>query len=128
MFSCEIFNRLVFVQPRVFFIKLWPFRDNSYYFMPTVTATPVDFLKVRLAILNAWSHKQEDYLFQAGRKRHIGTEIDLGIDLMWGKGSDTLKHMFFRLEGGYMIFGKQVSPDYRSPGIFSIQARIAFVL
>lgn len=101
---------------------------NSFYFMPTVTYAPLDFLKVRLAVLNAWSHKQEGYLFQTGRGRHIGTEVDIGLDLSWGLGEDTLRHMLLRLEGGYMVFGSQVSADYDAPGIFSIQARLAFVL
>jgi hypothetical protein len=101
---------------------------NSYYFMPTVVAHFVDFISLRLGLLNAWSHKQDGVLFPRGRGRHIGTELDIGLDVRWGKGDDTLRHLLLRLEGGYLFFGSQVSADYDSYGVFSIQARLAFVL
>ena len=101
---------------------------DSYYFIPTVVLQPFDFAVLRMAVLTAWSHKQDGILFQKGRGRHIGTEVDMGLDLTWGMGDDDLRHLFFRLEGGYLFFGPQVRPDYDASGAFTVQARLAFVL
>jgi hypothetical protein len=101
---------------------------NSYYLMPTLVANFVEFFTMRLAVLSAWSHKQDGYLFPTDRGRHIGTELDLGMDVRWGKGDDTLSHLLLRLEGGYLLFGSQVQDDYNARGAFSLQARLAFVL
>jgi hypothetical protein len=101
---------------------------NSYYVMPTLQANFVEFFAMRLAVLNAWSHKQDGYLFPEGRGRHIGTEVDIAMDLRWAKGEDTLKHLLLRLEGGYLLFGSQVRDDYDARGAFTLQARLAFVL
>lgn len=101
---------------------------DSFYFMPMVSASPVEFLKVRLAVLTAWAHRQDGALFPTGRGRRIGTEVDLGLDVKWGLGDDELSHLLLRVETGYLFFGPQVAPDYAAPGSFSIQARVAFVL
>ena len=101
---------------------------DSYYFMPTVVLQPFDFAVLKMAVLSAWSHRQDDILFQKGRGRHIGTEVDMGLDLAWGMGNDDLRHMLLRLEGGYLFFGPQVRPDYGVSGAFTLQARLAFIL
>lgn len=101
---------------------------NSFYFMPTVSLEFLETLTMRLGVLSAWSHKQDGFFFPKDRGRHIGTEVDMGFDVKWGMGDDTLRHMLLRLEAGYLLFGSQVSPDYRSNGVFSLQARLAFVL
>jgi len=101
---------------------------DSFYLMPMVSASPIDFLKVRLAVLTAWAHRQDGALFPTRRGRRIGTEVDLGLDVKWGLGDDELRHLLLRIETGYLFFGPQVAPDYASPGSFSIQARVAFVL
>ena len=58
--------------------------------------------------------------------QHIGTEIDLGVDVRWG-GVAGMEHLFFRFDMGYLIFGKQVADDYDAPGIFALRMRLMFV-
>ncbi len=101
---------------------------DSYYFAPTLVLKPFDFAVIRMAVLSAWSHRQDDILFQKGRGRRIGTEVDMGMDLAWGLGDDDMRHLLLRLEGGFLFFGPQVRPDYDAAGAFTVQARIAFVL
>lgn len=101
---------------------------NSFYFMPTASLEFMESFTMRLGVLTAWSHRQDGYFFPQNRGRHIGTEADLGFDIKWGMGDDTLRHMLLRLEAGYLLFGSQVRADYRSHGVFSLQARLAFVL
>lgn len=101
---------------------------NSYYVMPTVSLEFIEALTMRLGVLSAWAHKQDGFFFPKDRGSHIGTEVDVGFDVKWGVGDDTLRHMLLRLEAGYLLFGSQVKPDYDSFGVFSLQARLAFVL
>ena len=91
-------------------------------------------LTLKAALLTAWSHRPEQYLFRVtgcekGTKgascrltdNHIGTELDVGVDLRWG-GVPGIEHLFFRFDLGYLIFGKQVASDYDAPGVFALSA------
>ena len=101
---------------------------NSAYVMPSVRLTPLDFLVLKLAVLSAWVSRQDGLLYPRGRSKYLGTELDLGVDFIWGVGADDLPHVFLRIEGGYLLFGGQIAPDYESPGSFALRTRLAFVL
>lgn len=101
---------------------------NSYFIYPRVLWHVSDKLTLKLAVLTAISHQQDDqdFLFVRGRGKHIGTEIDIGVDFKWG-GPLGREHLMFRLDMGYLIFGDQVKDDYDSPGIFALRARLMMV-
>lgn len=112
---------------------------NSTFFYPRMRWKPNRLMTLKLAVLTAWSHRPEGFLFAlkgcekgakgAGcriTKQHIGTEVDAGLDVAWG-GRPGMEHLFFRFDLGYLFFGKQVSGDYDSPGIFALRMRLMFV-
>jgi hypothetical protein len=112
---------------------------NSYFLYPRARWRLHPLVTLKLAVLTAWSHRPEEFLFkltgcEEGAKgvgcriqdNHIGTEVDLGVDIAWG-GTPELRHLFFRFDMGYLIFGKQVSGDYEAPGIFALRMRLMFV-
>ena len=110
---------------------------NSYFLHPRVRWHVNKNLTLKLALLMAWSHKSgpDNFLFdkvscdgESGpcMENYIGTEIDFGLDFRWA-GRVGHEHMMFRLDMGYMVFGKQVRDDYDAPGIFALRARLMMV-
>jgi len=110
---------------------------NSTFLHPRVRWHVNKSLTLKLALLMAWSHKSgpDNFLFdkvscegESGlcMERYIGTEIDVGVDFRWA-GRVGHEHLLFRLDMGYLVFGKQVRDDYDSPGVFALRARLMMV-
>lgn len=113
---------------------------NSYYLYPRMHWDLNKMVTLKVAVLTAWSHRPEEFLFKVTgcekgvkgtgcriKDQHIGTEIDVGVDVKWG-GQAGFEHLFFRFDMGYLVFGKQVSSDYDAAGIFALRMRLMFVL
>ncbi len=101
---------------------------GSGFVFPTIRFRPLDFVVLRAGLLAAWASAQDGLLYPKGRSKHLGTELDLGVDFVWGSDAEASRHLFLRVEGGYLLFGGQLSPDYDSPGSFAFRTRLAFVL
>ncbi|MDY0004692.1 MAG: hypothetical protein RBU30_25575, partial [Polyangia bacterium] len=112
---------------------------NSYFLYPRMLWAIHPMLTLKVALLSAWSHRPEQYLYRVtgcekGVKgascrltdNHIGTEVDVGVDVRWG-GVPGIEHLFFRFDMGYLVFGKQVASDYDAPGVFALRMRLMFV-
>lgn len=110
---------------------------NSTFLYPRVRYHVNPNLTLKLALLMAWSDKSgpDNFLFAdvscegvSGpcMDNYIGTEIDVGVDYRWA-GAVGSEHLLFRLDMGYLVFGRQVRDDYDAPGIFALRARLMMV-